>query len=85
MCALSDQTCKRGGSAMGDPRRCTANSKQSGARCKRFRTPGRRVCKFHGGYSLRGYGHPMLTHGRRSKDAFVRLTLPTTVSGEEHV
>ncbi len=69
---------------MGDPRRCAANSKQSGTRCKRFRTPGRRVCRFHGGHSLRGFGHPGLTHGRRSKDTMVRIVLRPTLSGADY-
>jgi len=32
-----------------DPRQCTAHSKQSGERCKRFAIPGGRVCHYHGG------------------------------------
>ena len=34
-----------------DERRCTAKSKQSGRRCKRYATPGKRVCHYHGGRS----------------------------------
>jgi hypothetical protein len=41
-----------------DKKRCTATSKQSGRRCKRRRSPGREVCIFHGGKSLRGVSHP---------------------------
>ncbi len=80
----SDRAGRRGGSAVGDPRRCTANSKQSGTRCERFRTLGRRVCKFHGGHSLRGFSHPGLTHGRRSIDTMVRIVLRPTLSGAEY-
>jgi hypothetical protein len=75
---------RRGGCALGDPRRCTATSKQSGTRCKRFRTPGRQVCRFHGGKSLRGFSHPGLTHGRRSIDTMVRIVLRPTLSGREY-
>ena len=32
-----------------DPRRCTANSRQTGKRCKNASIPGGRVCRFHGG------------------------------------
>jgi hypothetical protein len=77
------QANRRSGRAVGDPRRCAANSKRSGTQCKRFRTPGRRVCRFHGGKSLRGFSHPGLTHGRRSRDTMVRITLQATVSTDE--
>lgn len=44
---------QRGGDAMepSDPmeRQCTATSKQSGQRCRRFAIPGGRVCVMHGG------------------------------------
>src|SRR4029450_12432123 len=32
-----------------DPRRCTAQSRQSGKRCKNASIPGGRVCPYHGG------------------------------------
>jgi hypothetical protein len=32
-----------------DPRRCTANSRQTGKRCKNASIPGGSVCRFHGG------------------------------------
>jgi hypothetical protein len=32
-----------------DPRRCTAQSRQSGKRCKNASIPGGRICRFHGG------------------------------------
>jgi uncharacterized protein YjcR len=35
--------------AADDERRCTANSKQTGVRCGQWATPGRKVCRFHGG------------------------------------
>lgn len=71
------------GTAIGDARRCTAMSKQSQEQCKRFRTPGRTVCKFHGGYSRRGFAHPTLTHGRRSTDLLVRMMGEATVSDRD--
>lgn len=47
--------------------RCTANSKQRGARCKRASTPGSEVCKFHGGKSAHaGVNHPTYQSGRYS-------------------
>ena len=54
-----------GGNAVGDPRRCTANSKQAGERCKRYSSPGRTVCVMHGGRSRAGLAHPGLTRGGR--------------------
>jgi hypothetical protein len=54
-----------GGNAVGDPRRCTAKSKQSGERCKSFASPGRTVCVMHGGRSRAGIAHPGLTRGGR--------------------
>lgn len=33
----------------GGPARCTARSKRSGVRCKRFPIPGGTVCRMHGG------------------------------------
>lgn len=40
------------------PGQCTAQSKQSGRRCRRRATPGKTVCRFHGGKSLEGIAHP---------------------------
>jgi len=34
-----------------DDRRCTATSKQTGKRCKRWATKGKKVCYYHGGRS----------------------------------
>jgi hypothetical protein len=39
----------KGGENSTDPRRCTAQSRQSGKRCKNASIPGGRVCRFHGG------------------------------------
>lgn len=47
--------------------RCTAKAKQTGARCKRNATPGRNVCRMHGGKSLRGIDAPNFKTGRYSK------------------
>jgi len=75
-----DFTPSHRGTAVGDERRCTAMSKRSHERCKRFRTPGRSVCKFHGGYSPRGFAHPSLTHGWRSADVLAQMMTEATVS-----
>lgn len=48
---------------MDETKRCKAKSKQTGERCKRYVTPGMKVCKFHGGKSLRGPAHPRWKHG----------------------
>ena len=47
---------------------CAAKSKRSGEQCKRYVSPGSRVCNIHGGLSLRGVAHPGYIHGRYSKD-----------------
>jgi hypothetical protein len=63
-----DEKGPRGGCAVGDPRRCTARSKQSGERCKRYASPGRTVCVMHGSRSRAGIAHPGLTRlGKYSK------------------
>ena len=59
---------------MDDSRRCTATSKRSGLRCKRFASVGREVCSVHGGKSLRGVSHPGFRHGRYSKALPARLS-----------
>jgi hypothetical protein len=46
---------------------CRAKSKRSQAQCRRHATPGRGVCRIHGGKSRIGIGSGTLTHGRRSK------------------
>src|SRR5262245_28796987 len=38
-----------GGENSNDPRRCTAQSSQTGKRCKNASIPGGRVCRYHGG------------------------------------
>jgi len=48
--------------------RCSAKSKRSQEQCKRWATPGRRVCHYHGGATPRpGPDHPNWRHGKRSK------------------
>jgi hypothetical protein len=46
---------------------CKAQSKLSGERCKRWVTPGRDVCRFHGGKVPRGPALPQFRHGRYSR------------------
>jgi len=46
---------------------CTAKAKQTGVRCKRNATPGRNVCRMHGGRSLQGVDSPRFKTGRYSK------------------
>lgn len=48
-------------------RRCTANSKQSGERCRKWAMVGRQVCLAHGGRSPRGVASPHFRSGRYSK------------------
>lgn len=43
---------------------CAATSKQSGERCKNRPSPGRTVCRFHGGLTPRGIDSPNFKHGR---------------------
>jgi hypothetical protein len=45
---------------------CTADSKQTGQRCKRAATPGWDVCHSHGSGTPRGIASPNLKHGRYS-------------------
>ncbi|HAM58270.1 MAG TPA: hypothetical protein DCQ64_23805, partial [Candidatus Rokubacteria bacterium] len=54
-------------------KRCKAKAKSTGKRCAQPVVPGREVCRFHGGKSLRGLAHPNLRHGRFSKDLPTRL------------
>ncbi len=53
--------------------RCSAKSKQTGQQCRQIASPGMRVCKWHGGWSLRGRDHPAFRHGGASKST--RATL----------
>jgi hypothetical protein len=46
---------------------CTAKSKRTQERCKRFAVADRTVCKHHGGKTPRGFEHPNFKHGNRSK------------------
>jgi hypothetical protein len=52
---------------------CTATSKQSGKRCKRTATPGKKTCASHGSKSLAGVDSPTFRSGRYSKDLPQRL------------
>ena len=47
--------------------KCTAKSKQSGERCKRWATPGASVCSSHGSKSLSGPASPSWVTGKYSK------------------
>ncbi len=51
-----------------DARRCKAQSKRSGARCKRYASTGREVCRMHGGATPRGIDSPHIKSGRYSKE-----------------
>jgi len=44
---------------------CTAKSKRSGKRCKRWASPGRTKCRMHGGRTPRGKDSPHFKHGAR--------------------
>jgi hypothetical protein len=55
---------------------CRAKSKRSQERCKRWATPGREVCRMHGGRTLVGLAAPRLKTGRYSK------FLPTRLAAE---
>lgn len=46
---------------------CTAKSKQTGEQCRRFATPGRTVCYYHGGRSLVGVASATYKHGKYSR------------------
>lgn len=52
---------------------CTAHAKHTGERCRLAATPGREVCRFHGGKSLRGVASPSFKTGKYAKDLPVRL------------
>jgi hypothetical protein len=56
--------------------RCRAKSKRSQERCKRWATPGREVCRMHGGRTLVGLAAPRLKTGRYSR------FLPTRLAAE---
>lgn len=43
---------------------CAATSKQTGARCKNRPSPGRAVCRIHGGRTPRGIDSPHFKRGR---------------------
>jgi hypothetical protein len=52
---------------------CRAKSKRSQERCKRWATPGREVCRMHGGRTLVGLAAPRLKTGRYSTFLPIRL------------
>lgn len=52
---------------------CTAKAKSTQQRCKNHATPGRTVCRFHGGKTLRGIASGTWKHGRYSKYLPTRL------------
>lgn len=58
---------------MADIPRCAAKSKQTGQRCRQRPTPGMKVCRFHGGKSLKGIANPAFKRGDYSRYAPVRL------------
>jgi hypothetical protein len=47
--------------------RCKAKSKRSGEQCKRLATPGKEVCRMHGGLTPNGIASPHYKHGLYSK------------------
>ncbi|MEN6308377.1 MAG: HGGxSTG domain-containing protein, partial [Anaerohalosphaeraceae bacterium] len=49
-------------------RRCTAQSKQRGGRCRLYAVRGKTVCRFHGGLST-GPKAPAVKHGNDTLDA----------------
>ncbi|MBN2512531.1 MAG: hypothetical protein JXB18_06295 [Sedimentisphaerales bacterium] len=51
-----------------DERRCTAQSKQRGGRCRLYAVRGKTVCRFHGGLST-GPKCPTIKHGNNTLDA----------------
>lgn len=52
---------------------CTAKSKRTGEQCRHHATPGRNVCRHHGGKSLVGIASPSFKTGRYSKYIPARL------------
>lgn len=52
---------------------CTANSRQTGERCKLPPVPGRKTCRFHGGRNAVGLAAPNLKNGKYSKYLPARL------------
>ena len=56
---------------LGAPRRCRAKSKQSGEQCKRWSSPGKEVCYYHGG--AKGSGAPKGSQNRVTHGAYLRI------------
>lgn len=52
---------------------CKAKSKQSGERCKRHATPGKEVCRMHGGKTPIGFANPNTKTAKYSRDLATRL------------
>jgi acyl-CoA thioesterase FadM len=53
---------------------CTAKSKRTGQQCKRAATPGKQVCRSHGGKTPSGIASPHFKTGRYSKVIPTHLT-----------
>lgn len=58
---------------------CTATSKRTGERCKRFCAPGRKVCKWHGGASN---GAPKGSKNALKHGAYEKITRETMFADE---
>lgn len=58
---------------------CTATSKRTGERCKRFCAPGKKVCKWHGGASN---GAPKGSKNALKHGAYEKITRETMFSDE---
>ena len=67
-----------------DSRRCSARSKRTGERCKRFACRDKTVCKFHGGRST-GPKVPAIKHGENALEMIKERLFQRvkTASGEE--
>jgi hypothetical protein len=63
----------------GEDRRCSAMSKQARRRCRQLAAPGRSVCRFHGGASLRGKDHPAYEHGDATQAARAHMAWLNTL------
>lgn len=58
---------------------CTATSKRTGERCKRFCAPGKKVCKWHGGASN---GAPKGSKNALKHGAYEKITRETMFANE---
>jgi hypothetical protein len=60
--------------------RCTATSKRSGERCKRYPTPGATVCRFHGGKAPQVKGRALeRLESTRARSLLARLGEPEPI------